>query len=124
MRFNFEFSNLCGTVYSEGNLIFSPDGGPPPAPRTPNTLLLFSPLPLTLTYPCHHPLLTPYRPPPPLTPHLSNPPEPGSCRALLAGEATLLTHCRAPGSLLSPVGNRVTVFDLENSKSVTLPFEN
>ena len=54
MKFGFKFSNLCGTVYADGNLAFTPDGG----------------------------------------------------------------------SLLSPVGNRVTVFDLENSKSVTLPSEN
>ena len=54
MKFGYKFSNLCGTVYRQGNLQFSPDGG----------------------------------------------------------------------SLLSPVGNRVTVFDLENSKSVTLPAEN
>jgi len=53
MRFGYKFSNLCGTVYKQGNLLFTPDGG----------------------------------------------------------------------SLLSPVGNRVSVFDLENSKSVTLPFE-
>ena len=54
MKFSFKFSNLCGTVYSQGNLAFTPDGG----------------------------------------------------------------------SLVSPVGNRVTIFDLENSKSVTLPTEN
>eukprot|EP00960_Hanusia_phi_P005682 164873-Hanusia_phi.AAC.1 len=54
MRFGFKFSNLCGSVYSQGNLVFTPDGG----------------------------------------------------------------------SLLSPVGNRVTAFDLENSKSLTLPTEN
>jgi periodic tryptophan protein 2 len=53
MRFGYKFSNLYGTVYKQGNLQFTPDGG----------------------------------------------------------------------SLLSPVGNRVSVFDLENSKSVTLPFE-
>jgi periodic tryptophan protein 2 len=54
MKFSFKFSNLCGTVYAQGNLAFTPNGG----------------------------------------------------------------------SLVSPVGNRVTVFDLENSKSVTLPTEN
>jgi len=31
MRFNFEFSNLCGTVYSQGNLCFAPDGGEHPS---------------------------------------------------------------------------------------------
>jgi len=30
MRFNFEFSNLCGSVYSQGNLCFAPDGGKHP----------------------------------------------------------------------------------------------
>ena len=25
MKFSYEFSNLCGTVYKGGNLIFSPD---------------------------------------------------------------------------------------------------
>ncbi|RQM08630.1 hypothetical protein DH86_00000342, partial [Scytalidium sp. 3C] len=52
MKTDFKFSNLLGTVYSQGNLLFSPDG---------------------------------------------------SC-------------------LFSPVGNRVTVFDLVNNKSHTLPF--
>ncbi|KAI8933362.1 hypothetical protein NX059_009981 [Plenodomus lindquistii] len=52
MKTDFQFSNLLGTVYSRGNLLFTPDG---------------------------------------------------TC-------------------LLSPVGNRVTVFDLVNSKSYTLPF--
>ncbi|KAJ1916205.1 U3 snoRNP protein [Mycoemilia scoparia] len=54
MRTDFKFSNLCGTVYKQGNLIFTPDGY----------------------------------------------------------------------SVISPVGNRVTVFDLKNNKSETLPFEN
>ncbi|KAF9159335.1 hypothetical protein DFQ26_006631 [Actinomortierella ambigua] len=48
------FSNLCGTVYKQGNLIFTPDGN----------------------------------------------------------------------AVLSPVGNRLTVFDLVNNKSVTFPYEN
>ena len=26
MRFSYEFSNLCGTVYRGGNLVFTPDG--------------------------------------------------------------------------------------------------
>lgn len=52
MKTDFKFSNLLGTVYCQGNLLFSPDG----------------------------------------------------------------TH------LYSPVGNRVTVFDLVNNKSFTLPF--
>lgn len=52
MKTDFQFSNLLGTVYSRGNLLFTSDG---------------------------------------------------TC-------------------LLSPVGNRVTVFDLFNSKSYTLPF--
>ncbi|KAI1000850.1 Periodic tryptophan protein 2 [Podosphaera aphanis] len=52
MKTEFKFSNLLGTVYSQGNLLFSPDG---------------------------------------------------SC-------------------LFSPVGNRVTVFDLVNNKSFTFPF--
>ncbi|EPE05069.1 periodic tryptophan protein 2 [Ophiostoma piceae UAMH 11346] len=52
MKTDFKFSNLLGTVYCKGNLLFSPDG----------------------------------------------------------------TH------LYSPVGNRVTVFDLVNNKSYTLPF--
>ncbi|KAN0099660.1 periodic tryptophan protein-like protein 2 [Hyaloscypha variabilis] len=52
MKTEFKFSNLLGTVYSQGNLLFSPDG---------------------------------------------------SC-------------------LFSPVGNRVTIFDLVNNKSHTLPF--
>ena len=50
---NYMFSNLCGCVYSQGNLIYTPDGD----------------------------------------------------------------------SLISPVGNRVTVFNLRSSTSVTLPFE-
>ncbi|KAG0243067.1 hypothetical protein BGW41_002929 [Actinomortierella wolfii] len=54
MKSDFKFSNLCGTVYKQGNLIFSPDGN----------------------------------------------------------------------SVLSPVGNRLTVFDLVNNKSVTFPYEN
>ncbi|KAJ1850311.1 U3 snoRNP protein, partial [Coemansia sp. RSA 2703] len=54
MKTDFKFSNLCGTVYSKGNLVFSPDGN----------------------------------------------------------------------SILSPVGNRVTVFDLVNNRTETLPFEN
>ncbi|KAF2871108.1 WD40-repeat-containing domain protein [Massariosphaeria phaeospora] len=52
MKTDFQFSNLLGTVYSRGNLLFTPDG---------------------------------------------------TC-------------------LLSPVGNRVSIFDLVNSKSYTLPF--
>eukprot|EP00743_Colponemidia_sp_Colp-15_P006217 GILK01006687.1.p1 GENE.GILK01006687.1~~GILK01006687.1.p1 ORF type:complete len:888 (+),score=130.49 GILK01006687.1:52-2715(+) len=52
--FSYKFSNLCGTVYRSGNLIFTPDGN----------------------------------------------------------------------SLLSPVGNRVSVFDLINNACYTLPFEN
>ncbi|KAF9968757.1 hypothetical protein BGZ70_008388 [Mortierella alpina] len=54
MKSDFKFSNLCGTVYKQGNLIFTPDGN----------------------------------------------------------------------SVLSPVGNRLTVFDLVNNKSVTFPYEN
>ncbi|KAG8707855.1 hypothetical protein FRC09_001569, partial [Ceratobasidium sp. 395] len=54
MTGNFKFSNLCGTVYRQGNLSFTSDGN----------------------------------------------------------------------SVLSPVGNRITVFDLVNNKSRTLPFEN
>eukprot|EP00466_Bigelowiella_natans_P010548 jgi/Bigna1/87845/estExt_fgenesh1_pg.C_250009 len=54
MKFNFQFSNLCGTVYRQGNILFTPDGN----------------------------------------------------------------------SVLSPVGNRVSVLDLVNHKSRTLPFEN
>ncbi|KAJ1796773.1 U3 snoRNP protein, partial [Coemansia sp. RSA 2399] len=54
MKTGFKFSNLCGTVYKKGNLVFTPDGN----------------------------------------------------------------------SILSPVGNRVTVFDLVNNKTETLPFEN
>ncbi|KAJ2157458.1 U3 snoRNP protein [Coemansia sp. RSA 552] len=54
MKTDFKFSNLCGTVYRKGNLVFSPDGN----------------------------------------------------------------------SILSPVGNRVTVFDLVNNRTETLPFEN
>ncbi|KAI9032276.1 quinon protein alcohol dehydrogenase-like superfamily [Hyaloraphidium curvatum] len=54
MRVDFQFSNLCGTVYTKGNLVFHPDGD----------------------------------------------------------------------RLLSPVGNRVSVFDLRNGRSITLPFEN
>ncbi|KAJ1730384.1 U3 snoRNP protein, partial [Coemansia biformis] len=54
MKTDFKFSNLCGTVYRSGNLVFTPDGN----------------------------------------------------------------------SILSPVGNRVTVFDLVNNKTETLPFEN
>ncbi|KAJ2964255.1 hypothetical protein NQZ79_g742 [Umbelopsis isabellina] len=53
MKSDFKFSNLCGTVYKQGNLVFTPDGN----------------------------------------------------------------------SILSPVGNRVSVFDLINNKSMTLPFE-
>ncbi|GHJ86265.1 hypothetical protein NliqN6_2667 [Naganishia liquefaciens] len=54
MKANFGFQNLCGTVYRQGNVVFTPDGN----------------------------------------------------------------------SVLSPVGNRVSVFDLVNNKSRTLPFEN
>ncbi|CAE6493983.1 unnamed protein product [Rhizoctonia solani] len=54
MSGNFKFSNLCGTVYRQGNIIFTSDGN----------------------------------------------------------------------TILSPVGNRVSVFDLVNNKSRTLPFEN
>nr|ASF90255.1 hypothetical protein SPAR04681 [Bartheletia paradoxa] len=54
MKSNFQFSNLCGTVYRQGNIVFTPDGN----------------------------------------------------------------------SILSPVGNRVSVFDLVNNKSYTFPFEN
>ncbi|KAG9313612.1 WD40-repeat-containing domain protein [Chiua virens] len=54
MKSNYQFSNICGTVYRQGNVLFTPDGN----------------------------------------------------------------------SLLSPVGNRVAVFDLINNKSRTLPFEN
>eukprot|EP01083_Nonionella_stella_P087419 243227_1 len=54
MKFSYKFSNLCGSVYSGGNLVFTPDGN----------------------------------------------------------------------SVLSPVGNRITVFDLRNHKATTLPFEN
>ena len=53
MRFNYQFSNLCGTVYRQGNVLFTPDGN----------------------------------------------------------------------SLVSPVGNRVSVFDLVNNRSHTLPVE-
>lgn len=54
MKANYKFSNICGTVYQQGNIIFTPDGN----------------------------------------------------------------------TLLSPVGNRVSVFDLVNNKSRTLPVEN
>ncbi|KAG6332965.1 hypothetical protein ID866_6127 [Astraeus odoratus] len=54
MKANYQFSNICGTVYRQGNVLFTPDGN----------------------------------------------------------------------SLLSPVGNRVSVFDLVNNKSRTLPFQN
>ncbi|KAI0000839.1 WD40 repeat-like protein [Russula vinacea] len=54
MKANFKFSNLCGTVYQQGNIIFTPDGN----------------------------------------------------------------------SVLSPVGNRVSVFDLVNNNSFTFPFQN
>ncbi|KAF7318872.1 Small nucleolar ribonucleoprotein complex subunit [Mycena chlorophos] len=54
MKANYKFSNICGTVYRQGNVLFTPDGN----------------------------------------------------------------------TLLSPVGNRVSVFDLVNNKSWTLPFEN
>jgi periodic tryptophan protein 2 len=54
MKLDFKFSNLCGTVYRSGNLIFTPDGN----------------------------------------------------------------------SILSPVGNRVTEFNLITNKSTTFPFEN
>ncbi|CAE6433282.1 unnamed protein product [Rhizoctonia solani] len=54
MSGNFKFSNLCGTVYRQGNITFTADGN----------------------------------------------------------------------TILSPVGNRVSVFDLVNNKSRTLPFEN
>ncbi|KAF9103242.1 hypothetical protein BGX29_003624 [Mortierella sp. GBA35] len=54
MKSDFKFSNLCGTVYKQGNLVFTPDGN----------------------------------------------------------------------SILSPVGNRLTVFDLVNNKAVTFPYEN
>jgi periodic tryptophan protein 2 len=53
MAANFQFANLCGSVYSRGNVTFTPDGD----------------------------------------------------------------------SLISPVGNRVTVFNLASSTSTTLPFE-
>ncbi|KAJ2808159.1 U3 snoRNP protein [Coemansia guatemalensis] len=54
MKTDFKFSNLCGTVFRKGNLVFTPDGN----------------------------------------------------------------------SVLSPVGNRITVFDLVNNKAETLPLEN
>ncbi|EIN08367.1 WD repeat protein [Punctularia strigosozonata HHB-11173 SS5] len=54
MKSNYKFSNLCGTVYRQGNIVFTSCGN----------------------------------------------------------------------SILSPVGNRVSVFDLVNNKSRTLPFEN
>ncbi|PFH50639.1 hypothetical protein AMATHDRAFT_75524 [Amanita thiersii Skay4041] len=54
MKANYKFSNICGTVYRQGNVLFTPDGN----------------------------------------------------------------------SLLSPVGNRVSVFDLVNNKSFTFAFEN
>lgn len=54
MKANYKFSNICGTVYRQGNIIFTSDGN----------------------------------------------------------------------SLLSPVGNRVSVFDLVNNKSFTFAFEN
>ncbi|KAI8813494.1 WD40-repeat-containing domain protein [Cladochytrium replicatum] len=54
MRLNFQFSNLCGTVYLQGNLLFTPDGN----------------------------------------------------------------------SVISPVGNRITVFDVTRNKAYTFPFEN
>ncbi|KAF9051423.1 WD40-repeat-containing domain protein [Panaeolus papilionaceus] len=54
MKANYKFSNICGTVYRQGNVLFTPDGN----------------------------------------------------------------------SLYSPVGNRVSVFDLVNNKSFTLPSEN
>ncbi|TFK70173.1 WD40 repeat-like protein [Pluteus cervinus] len=54
MKANFKFSNICGTVYRQGNVVFTPDGN----------------------------------------------------------------------TLLSPVGNRVSVFDLVNNKSFTFSFEN
>lgn len=54
MKVDFKFSNLCGTVYRKGNIVFASGGD----------------------------------------------------------------------SVLSPVGNRVTCFDLKNNKSSTLPFEN
>ncbi|KAL5256599.1 hypothetical protein ACHWQZ_G011746 [Mnemiopsis leidyi] len=53
MKFSYEFSNLCGTVYKGGNLIFTPDSN----------------------------------------------------------------------KLLSPVGSRITIFDMKGSKTITLPFE-
>ncbi|OZJ06598.1 hypothetical protein BZG36_00413 [Bifiguratus adelaidae] len=53
MKSDFKFSNLCGTVYRQGNLVYTPDGN----------------------------------------------------------------------SILSPVGNRVSLFDLVNNKSFTFPFE-
>ena len=54
IKLNYVFSNLCGCLYKQGNIIFTPDGT----------------------------------------------------------------------SLLSPVGNRVTQFDLRNNKSTTFPFQN
>ncbi|KAF9500274.1 WD40 repeat-like protein [Pleurotus eryngii] len=54
MKANYKFSNICGTVYRQGNVLFTPDGN----------------------------------------------------------------------SILSPVGNRVSVFDLVNNKSLTFSFEN
>ncbi|PVV02358.1 hypothetical protein BB560_003190 [Smittium megazygosporum] len=54
MKIDFKFSNLCGTVYKKGNLLFTPDGN----------------------------------------------------------------------SIISPVGNQVSIFDLVNNKSETMPFEN
>ena len=53
-KLNFVFSNLCGCMYKQGNILFTPDGN----------------------------------------------------------------------SILSPVGNRVTQFDLKNNKSTTFPFQN
>ncbi|XP_020278124.1 periodic tryptophan protein 2 homolog [Pseudomyrmex gracilis] len=53
MKFSYKFSNLFGTVYRKGDLVFTPDGS----------------------------------------------------------------------SIISPVGNRITIFDLKNHKSITLPVE-
>ena len=74
MKFNYTFSNLCGTVYRGGNLVFTPDG---------DSIYRY------------------YR-----------------CVCCLG--SVLM------GSWIvdSPVGNRVSSFDLVHNKSLTFPFEN
>lgn len=94
MGSNFQFSNLCGSVYSRG--------APPQPARSPAARATPSLRPRF-----HTPLRLPSHPP----------------LMLAAAAAGNVAFTPCGNKLVSPVGNRVTVFDLASSTSVTLPFE-